>query len=55
MPHGAARISLQFNKKNVDREANSIHITHIYMTAHFPGLVQLCDKSISRLRRHAKL
>ena len=30
----------KFNAKNIEREVKLIALTHIYMTAHFPGLVQ---------------
>ena len=35
------RTAPKSNKKIVETAANSKLLTHIYMTAHFPGLIQI--------------
>jgi len=44
----AIRIVSKSNKKIVER-AKSIHLTHIYMTTHFPGLVQVLQEKVMGL------
>jgi hypothetical protein len=45
------QITSKSNQKIVEKEAKSIHLTHIYMTIHSPGMVQahIHDHSLSSL------